>query len=57
MATVVLLVGWGIKEGSRFKTWKRRLFLLRTATSEEGAVSGCTHVLVYYKTQKQVVGG
>ena len=53
----VLLAGWGTKEGSRFKTWKRRFFILRSATAEEMGARVCTHVLVYYKTQKQVIGG
>jgi hypothetical protein len=57
LAVTVLLAGWGTKEGSRFKTWKRRFFILRTATQEETAASGCTHVLVYYNTQKQVISG
>lgn len=57
-ATVeVMLAGWGVKEGGRFKTWKRRFFILRDATTKEAEAAGCTHVLVYYKTQKQVIAG
>jgi hypothetical protein len=57
MATTVLLAGWGTKEGSRVQNWKRMFFILRTATLEETAASGCTHVLLYYKTKKQVIAG
>jgi hypothetical protein len=60
-AATVLLAGWGTKRArgkraSRFKpfmTWRRRFFILRDATSEETAKCGCTHTLVYYKTQPQ----
>jgi hypothetical protein len=57
MAATVLLAGWGTKEGSRIKNWKRRFFILRTATAEETTASGCTHVLLYYKTQRQANAG
>ena len=55
MAAEVLLAGWATKEGSRFKNWKRRFFILRTATPVEMAASGYTHVLLYYTSQKQVI--
>jgi hypothetical protein len=57
MAATVLLAGWGTTEGSRVMNWKRRFFILRTATPDETAASECTHVLLYYKTQKQVIAG
>jgi len=57
MSTTVLLAGWGTKESSRVKNWKRTFFILRTATPEETAASGCTHQLLYFKTQKQVIAG
>eukprot|EP00035_Acanthoeca_spectabilis_P004693 m.106217 g.106217 ORF g.106217 m.106217 type:complete len:184 (+) comp12688_c0_seq3:473-1024(+) len=50
----VLLAGWGEKQGTRFTTWQRRFFVLRTATEAEAAGSGCTHTLLYYKTLAQV---
>ena len=53
----VLLVGWGVKEGSRFKTWKRRYVVLRSATEVETSAYGCTHMLVYYKSDKHVKSG
>jgi hypothetical protein len=55
MAATVLLAGWGTKEGSHVKNWKRRFFILRTSTPEETFESGCTHVFLYYKTQKQLI--
>jgi hypothetical protein len=56
-AVAVLLAGWGTKEGSLVKSWKRRFFVLRDATEAETAAHGCTHMLVYFKTQKQVIAG
>lgn len=56
MATEVLLAGWGQKEGSRRKNWKRRYFILRTAHPDESRASGCTHTLVYYKTEEDATG-
>jgi hypothetical protein len=53
-ATAVL-VGWGTKEGSRFKNWKRRLFVLRDATAAEKAMRGCTHMLAYYHDTHTVI--
>jgi hypothetical protein len=54
--TRVCLRRWGLKEGSRFKTWKRRFFVLREVTDRE-SMAGCTHLLVYFKTQKHVLNG
>ena len=53
----VMLAGWGVEEGGHFKTWKRRFFVLRCATAEETSVYGCTHMLVYYKSDKQANSG
>mmetsp|Transcript_35315 Transcript_35315/g.106442 ORF Transcript_35315/g.106442 Transcript_35315/m.106442 type:complete len:195 (+) Transcript_35315:242-826(+) len=50
----VLLAGWGEKEGGRFLPWKRRFFVLRTATVEEKAAHACTHTLLYYKALSAV---
>ena len=57
MPIAVLLAGWGVKEGSRFKTWKRRFFVLREATDVEAMASQCTHVFLYYKSPKHVMNG
>jgi hypothetical protein len=53
----VLLVGWGVKEGSRVKPWKRRYCVLRSATEVETTAYRCTHMFVYYKSDKQVKSG
>jgi len=53
----VMLAGWGVKEGGHVKTWKRRFFVLRFATAEETSVYGCTHMLLYYKSDKQANSG
>jgi hypothetical protein len=55
--TTVLLAGWGAKEGGRLQKWKRRFFVLRTATEVETTAYRCTHMFVYYKSDKQVKSG
>ena len=55
MPIAVLLAGWGVKESSRFKTWKRRYFVLREATDVEAKSGQCTHVFLYYKSQKHAM--
>jgi hypothetical protein len=52
-----MLAGWGVKEGGHVKTWKRRFFVLRSATADETSVYGCTHILLYYKSDKQANSG
>lgn len=54
---VVVRAGWGEKEGKIFKTWKRRFFVLRSATPAEAASAGCTHTLLYYKKLQQATSG
>jgi hypothetical protein len=54
---VVVRAGWAEKEGKVFKTWKRRFFVLRSATPAEAASGGCTHTLLYYKKIQQASSG
>jgi hypothetical protein len=56
--TAVLVAGWAVKQGRRLKSsWKRRFFVLRSATDVETALYGCTHMLAYYKSEKHVQSG
>eukprot|EP00037_Helgoeca_nana_P018092 m.172629 g.172629 ORF g.172629 m.172629 type:complete len:858 (+) comp24291_c0_seq2:37-2610(+) len=53
-AVTVMLTGWGHKEGSVLRSWKRRFFIARTASPTEIKSSPvpCTHLLLYYKTKE-----
>ena len=58
MPITVLLAGWGTKEGGSglFKSWRHRFFVLRESTDKE-SMAGCSHVLVYFGSQKQLIAG
>eukprot|EP00035_Acanthoeca_spectabilis_P004317 m.102074 g.102074 ORF g.102074 m.102074 type:complete len:432 (+) comp12527_c0_seq4:50-1345(+) len=49
--------GWAVKEGSSFRTWRRRYFVLRVALTAEVYADGRTHTLLWYKTIQQYTAG
>lgn len=57
----VLIAGWAIKEGLKFKTWKKRYFILRERLQEEQLAvpqfEDLTHVLVYYRSPSHALQG
>jgi hypothetical protein len=61
-AVEVLHAGWATKEGRLVKSWKRRFFVLRTRLAADRlhlspGSAGATHVLLYFKSAEQAIGG
>eukprot|EP00041_Stephanoeca_diplocostata_P038469 m.1518367 g.1518367 ORF g.1518367 m.1518367 type:complete len:1053 (-) comp25221_c3_seq1:295-3453(-) len=57
---IVLKSGFAVKEGQKFKTWRRRWCILRTVLPTElktTGVVGATHVLAYYKNERDAAAG
>lgn len=59
---VVLRAGWATKEGGFVKTWRRRFFVLRSRLPADRlelhpGSDGATHVLLYFKSTAQALGG
>lgn len=54
----VLKKGWGFKEGSFVKSWRKRWFILREKMQREfKSLSEITHVLLYFQTMEQAANG
>lgn len=54
----VLKKGWGFKEGSFVKSWRKRWFILREKMQREfKSMPDITHVLLYFQTMEQAANG
>eukprot|EP00041_Stephanoeca_diplocostata_P033973 m.1138079 g.1138079 ORF g.1138079 m.1138079 type:complete len:657 (-) comp24438_c0_seq3:324-2294(-) len=54
----VLKKGWGFKEGSFVKSWRKRWFILREKMQREfKSMPDISHVLLYFQTMEQAANG